>query len=78
MALSCNSVRPEAYAEFARTAEVSQLIVSAAYSNACIARVLALKFAFLRAAFILAIVDVLGTIAYYVDMRSLWRAFSGT
>ena len=77
VALTAPGMTPGLYAEFARTAEVSQLVVSAAYSNAVVSGVLARKFRFLRLAFQLAIVDVVGTLAYYTGAGAwLWVQLS--
>ena len=48
----------DGYAEFARTAQVSQLIVSLARANAALAGILHRKFAWLRAAFIIGGLDL--------------------
>ena len=64
VALTAPGVTPERYAGFMRAAEVSQLVVSAAYANAVVARVLLSKFRYLRAAFLAALLDVGLTVAY--------------
>ncbi|MFN3262529.1 MAG: hypothetical protein ACE37J_18440 [Pikeienuella sp.] len=48
----------DGYADFARTAQVSQLVVSLARANAALAGILHRKFAWLRAAFLIAGLDL--------------------
>ena len=66
VALSAPGYEPDDYAEFARTAQISQLVVSMARSNVHVSRVLLRKFRYLRAAFQFAILDVCLTLAYYL------------
>jgi hypothetical protein len=64
VALTAPGQTAKEYAAFIRTAEVSQLQVSAAYANAVVAQVLLRKFRLLRAAFLVALLDVGLTILY--------------
>lgn len=64
VALSAPGYSAEEYARFVRSAEIAQLISSAATVNIAMARILSMKFRFLRAAFIVAIADVLGVALY--------------
>lgn len=58
-ALSSSDYAAEDFVEFMRGAQLSQLVASVARSNHALAEILLRKFAWLRAAFLLAIVDVL-------------------
>ena len=64
-ALVAPGYAPDEHAEFMRTAEASQLVMSIAHANATMARVLRRKFVALRIAFLLAGAD-LGLIVLYV------------
>lgn len=68
VALSSPDVTPQSFAAFARTAQASELVVSAAYNNAVIARILLRKFLFLRAAFLMAILDVVITGLWLLEL----------
>lgn len=67
-ALASESGRPGEFSVFARTAEFSQLAHAMAHSNHALAHILLSKFAWLRAAFVLAVVDVCAQGAIH-----LWR-----
>ena len=68
-ALIAQGYEPLDHAEFMRTAEASQLIMSIAQTNGAMARVLQSKFKLLRAAFILAAFDLLLIVLYVVGGR---------
>lgn len=67
LALSAPGEGADAYADYIRAAEAPQLLDSLARSNAAMAQVLARKFRFLRAAFALAVLDVILTVGYWVN-----------
>lgn len=58
-----------AHADFMRTAEASQLIMSIAQSNGAIAHVLHRKFRHLRIAFILGAIDLVLIVLYVIGVR---------
>ena len=58
LALTGDDYSGDAHAEFLRRGQASELVSSVALANASAARVLLRKFAILRAAFILALVDI--------------------
>ena len=66
LALSAPGEGSDTYADFVRTAEISTLLDSLARSNAAMAAVLKRKFRLLRAAFMLAVVDVVSTVSYWL------------
>jgi hypothetical protein len=68
-ALVSRDYEPLAHAEFMRTAEASQLIMSVAQSNGAMARVLHRKFRYLRIAFILGAIDLALIVLYVVGIR---------
>ena len=70
IALSSPSMTADDYADFARTAEVSQMAVSTAHANAALARSLAGKLRWLRASMIAAMGDVALTAVIYAGARS--------
>jgi hypothetical protein len=76
VALSSPDVSPERYAAFARSAQASELVVSAAYNNAVIARILLRKFLFLRAAFLAAILDVILTVLWLLELTPTGAAMA--
>lgn len=67
-ALTAPGYGPDAYAEFARTAQISQMVVSMARANAAVSRILLRKFRYLRAGFFAAIADVGLTVGYYLGL----------
>ncbi|WP_340107493.1 hypothetical protein [Pikeienuella sp. HZG-20] len=56
-ALTAKGVSADSYADFMQSAQVSQLMISVARSNQAMATILLRKFAWLRAAFGIAIID---------------------
>lgn len=68
-ALVAQGYEPLDHAEFMRTAEATQLIMSIAQTNGAMARVLRRKFQFLRAAFMLASVDLLLIVMHVIGAR---------
>ena len=70
-ALVAHGYEPLDHAEFMRSAEASQLIMSIAQTNGATARVLSTKFKFLRTAFILACINLLMIILFVVGIRPL-------
>ncbi|MEO1490721.1 MAG: Pycsar system effector family protein [Pseudomonadota bacterium] len=70
-ALVSQDYEPLDHAEFMRKSEATQLIMSLAQANGATARVLRRKFVFLRAAFILAALDLLLIVGHVVGLRPL-------
>ncbi len=70
-ALVAHGYEPLDHAEFMRHAEATQLIMSIAQANGSTARVLARKFWHLRAAFLLAALDLLLIVGYVVGFKAL-------
>lgn len=70
-ALVANGYEPLDHAEFMRSAEATQLIMSIAQTNGASARVLSQKFRFLRTAFLLACIDLLMIVLFVVGVRPL-------
>ncbi len=68
-ALVSQDYEPLDHAEFMRQAEATQLIMSLAQANGATARVLRRKFVFLRAAFILACIDLCLIVLYVLGAR---------
>lgn len=65
-ALTSESYGPEEHANYMRSSDPAELIVSVARSNVIVARILRRKFSLLRWAFLLAMVDVPVTIILYI------------
>jgi hypothetical protein len=61
-ALAAEGYGSEEHADFVRTAQASQLVVSVGRSNAAVAHILAVKYGLLRWAFALAFADVVATL----------------
>ena len=68
-ALVAQGYEPLDHAEFMRSAEASQLVMSIAQTNGAMARVLHSKFRFLRTAFLLAALDLLLIVGYVMGLR---------
>lgn len=68
-ALVANGYEPLDHAEFSRTADASQLIMSIAQTNSAMANVLRKKFVVLRIAFLMAAVDLTLIVAYVLGVR---------
>ncbi len=71
VSLSAPGYSAEEYARFVRSAEIAQLISSAATVNIAMARILAMKFRYLRAAFVVAIADVAAAALYLLGAFDL-------
>jgi hypothetical protein len=68
-ALVARGYAPDEHAEFMRTAEASQLVMSIAHANATMAHVLRRKFVALRIAFLLAGADLALIVLYVMGLR---------
>lgn len=68
-ALNAEGLSDEAFRQFARTAEFSDLATSMANSNRAMARILLQKYAWLRIAFVLAVADI-----FLVGSQVIFRA----
>ena len=68
-ALVASGYDPLDHAEFSRTADASQLIMSLAQTNSAMAKVLRRKFVVLRTAFLMAAVDLTLIVAYVLGAR---------
>lgn len=75
VSLSAPGQGPDAYAEFARSAEISQIIVSIARTNAAMAQVLHRKFRRLRLAFQLALADIALAALHHLDAETALAAW---
>ncbi len=72
VALSAPGFTADDYARFMRTAQISQLVVSMARSNHAVAGLLSRKFRYLRWAFLLALADILATLAWFIGSDLDW------
>lgn len=61
--LACGSMTSEGFASFMRTSQLSQMVLSIARSNHNLSQILLRKFTWLRAAFLVAVLDVAVMIA---------------
>lgn len=65
-ALAADTVTPGAFSAFMRSAQFSQLVHSMAHANVALSHILMSKFAWLRRAFVMAVIDVLAQGAFLV------------